>query len=360
MAIRSLDVGITVYPGYYVKSIKLNGKIWEDLQNPFADVETITHHQISNTENYQQFFTFRATENSVFEIEFGVADIITIEYGDNLACYEGNGHEEDWHVGGQYYVSETYVTQLCHDGAIRDNNATKQLVALNTKPDGSGYNITPHSLTRHFIWNPIDEFSNGVSDKITLYAILECNSHIDYGAKETGWEYFDAKAPTCDAPGNVAYRHCKDCDIYHAVADESDYDVWDNELDPDGNFTYYKRSSKPGVVLEQLEHDYSKYTNNNNDTHTVTCTLCGGTKIEPHKYVDGVCICGEGGYLKGDVNDDGVVTDADAVHLLFYTIFPEDYPINQPADFNDDGTVTDADAVHLLFYTIFPEDYPLK
>ena len=66
-------------------------------------------------------------------------------------------------------------------------------------------------------------------------------------------------------------------------------------------------------------------------------------------------------FLKGDVNGDGVVTDADAVYLLYYTFFGDaGYPVNQPCDFNGDGAVTDADAVYLLYYTFFGEEsYPL-
>ena len=64
-------------------------------------------------------------------------------------------------------------------------------------------------------------------------------------------------------------------------------------------------------------------------------------------------------YIVGDVNDDGEVTDEDAIYLLFYTFFPEDYLVNQPCDFNGDGEVTDEDAIYILFYTFFPEDYPL-
>ena len=64
--------------------------------------------------------------------------------------------------------------------------------------------------------------------------------------------------------------------------------------------------------------------------------------------------------LLGDLNGDDMVTDEDAIYLLFYTFFPEDYPINQNADFNGDGSVTDEDAIYLLFFTFFPDDYPLN
>ena len=66
-----------------------------------------------------------------------------------------------------------------------------------------------------------------------------------------------------------------------------------------------------------------------------------------------------GGYLRGDLNDDGYVTDADAVYLLKYIYFAEYYPVNQSVDFNNDGNVTDKDAIHLLFHIFFPEVYSI-
>ena len=64
--------------------------------------------------------------------------------------------------------------------------------------------------------------------------------------------------------------------------------------------------------------------------------------------------------LRGDMNDDGVVTDADALYLLRHTLFSERYPISQSGDVNGDNVVTDADALYLLRFTLFSERYPLS
>ena len=63
--------------------------------------------------------------------------------------------------------------------------------------------------------------------------------------------------------------------------------------------------------------------------------------------------------IPGDFNRDGIVSDADAIYLLRYTLFPDSYPIDRPGDVNSDGVVTDADAVYLLRHTLFPASYPL-
>lgn len=67
----------------------------------------------------------------------------------------------------------------------------------------------------------------------------------------------------------------------------------------------------------------------------------------------------ESEYVIGDLNGDKKVTDADAIYLLYYTLLPDLYPINQSADYNGDGKVTDADAIYLLYYTLLPDLYPL-
>lgn len=64
--------------------------------------------------------------------------------------------------------------------------------------------------------------------------------------------------------------------------------------------------------------------------------------------------------LRGDMNGDGEVSDADALYLLRHTLFAERYPIDQDGDVNGDGDVTDADALYLLRHTLFEDRYPLN
>lgn len=61
----------------------------------------------------------------------------------------------------------------------------------------------------------------------------------------------------------------------------------------------------------------------------------------------------------GDMNDDGVLSDADALYLLRHTLFADRFPITQGGDVNSDGDVTDADALYLLRHTLFPQRFPL-
>lgn len=334
----SYDIGIEVEPGYYVKNIYLNGEPWNSPYNPFAD--GTYHHILSTTGHMANITEYTPTADTHFAVEFAKADTITIEYGDNVPAFTDD--EYVWHVDGQYAVSESYGTILCKQYALTDMNYTQHVFMLNTKEDGSGTAATV--MNEAFVWTPQEEHQNGVSDSITLYVIMECDMHQVGGASDNSWQYFEAAEATCTTEGNVAYRHCPECDMYQTKNENG----------------VYVFTPKSEIFSPKLQHEHTEYTNLDEHQHSVKCAHCDDSYIENHKLVNGVCVCGYYTYIKGDVNGDGYVTDADAVHLLYYTIFPEDYPINQPADFDGDGYVTDADAVYLLYYTIFPEDYPLQ
>ena len=79
-----------------------------------------------------------------------------------------------------------------------------------------------------------------------------------------------------------------------------------------------------------------------------------------HIFEDGYCtVCGAPETLPGDFTGDELVTNEDVSYLLWHTLFPENYPIDNEADFTGDGKVTNEDVSYLLWHTLFPENYPL-
>ena len=63
--------------------------------------------------------------------------------------------------------------------------------------------------------------------------------------------------------------------------------------------------------------------------------------------------------IRGDTNGDGTVDSNDAVYLLRYVLFAEEYPVSADCDFTGDSAVTSADAVYLLRHVLFGSGYPL-
>ena len=63
--------------------------------------------------------------------------------------------------------------------------------------------------------------------------------------------------------------------------------------------------------------------------------------------------------LRGDLNDDGSVNNLDVEYLLWHTLFPDDYALNQDGNFDGEGNVNNKDVEYLLWHTLFPDDYPL-
>ncbi len=66
------------------------------------------------------------------------------------------------------------------------------------------------------------------------------------------------------------------------------------------------------------------------------------------------------GIVAGDLTGDGSVTREDAIHLLYHSIYPDSYTVNQSVDYVADGETTREDAIYLLYHSIYPEDYPLN
>ena len=67
----------------------------------------------------------------------------------------------------------------------------------------------------------------------------------------------------------------------------------------------------------------------------------------------------DGMFMIGDLDENDMVNDQDAIYLLFAVYFPDNYSLNQQCDFNNDGKTNDQDAIYLLFHIYFPDNYPL-
>ena len=63
--------------------------------------------------------------------------------------------------------------------------------------------------------------------------------------------------------------------------------------------------------------------------------------------------------VTGDLDGEGAIDNKDVEYLLWYTLFPDSYPLFAAADFNGDGSVDNKDVEYLLWYTLFPDSYPL-
>ncbi len=59
----------------------------------------------------------------------------------------------------------------------------------------------------------------------------------------------------------------------------------------------------------------------------------------------------------GDFNGSGTLSTADAIYLLYHTLFGnEEYPVTQSTDMNGDGKTDSNDATYLLFNVLFGDD----
>ena len=98
--------------------------------------------------------------------------------------------------------------------------------------------------------------------------------------------------------------------------------------------------------------------------------LGAGSYVKPGEYVcyiQGIhdysglvtCVYTVEGGIPGDVDLNGNVDVDDVLALLWYVLFPDDYPIDAEADFDKSGSVDVDDVLTLLWYVLFPDEYPL-
>ena len=160
----------------------------------------------------------------------------------------------------------------------------------------------------------------------------------------------------CTASFVIAYAN--DNDLKHQELHT--YSTWTTSEAPTCTVSGTERSvcecceNEETRVIPALGHDYTEVRVEPTKISTGyvgrLCSRCGDVCIDEILSATGI---------PGDLDGDDAVTDADAIHLLMYVYFPEDYPVVGDCDYDGDGTVTDDDAIYLLMYTFFPDDYPL-
>lgn len=150
-----------------------------------------------------------------------------------------------------------------------------------------------------------------------------------------------AEKTTVGTPVSFTWENVENATTYTVIIEQKDGEEW-KEVEK------FAEAASP-LSVELPEGSYRAcvlaINGNNNGIYTAS---------------DDVEFAVTAAYIVGDMNNDGQVTDADAIYLLRFTLFPDNYAISQPADFTNDGSVTDADAIYLLRYTLFPENYPLS
>jgi len=63
--------------------------------------------------------------------------------------------------------------------------------------------------------------------------------------------------------------------------------------------------------------------------------------------------------IRGDFNEDDSIDANDAIYLLYYVFFSDNYPISQDGDLNNDDRVDSSDAIYMLYHVFFGDNYPL-
>ncbi len=144
------------------------------------------------------------------------------------------------------------------------------------------------------------------------------------------------------------------------IAENSSISDW-NEEDETGVVTFSENTSLVGKVFLltfEIKENAEEEKVDIDAVLKVTQTDENGTE-KPIKVemISGYINISD--ILRGDVDGNGVVDSNDAIHLLYHTLLPERYEINQDGDFDGDLDTDSDDAIYLLYFTMLPERYPL-
>ena len=108
-----------------------------------------------------------------------------------------------------------------------------------------------------------------------------------------------------------------------------------------------------GHSVDSYCFGYNEYYGRETITLVKTFTVPGGTTPPPEPPPVTPT------NSRGDLNQDGQVNNEDVAYLLWYTLFPDDYPISVDADYTGDGSINIVDVAYLVWHTLFPDDYPI-
>ncbi len=142
------------------------------------------------------------------------------------------------------------------------------------------------------------------------------------------------------------------------IPNVSDYSKWTVEDDGNGGYDFKNLAHANKGINANLRR---------NSTYGFACYSpnSGYPLVRLYKQVSGVVYYATSAKVPeivigpGDVDTDSDVDVDDVLALLWYVLFPEDYPIEVDADFDGSGTTDVDDVLTLLWHVLFPDEYPL-
>jgi len=341
-----------------------------------------------------------------FDVNLGNYSIVTLIDGDvtesvyvipnteyYLPLYSPSGNEVClWHSENKQIIPATHVTVNSDmiftaetfvkftvtfknsDGSIISSNEYKygDSVIVPEDPEGQSNEV----MNVYFDgWSPEvetickgnAEYTATFREELILYTVTYKDhdgtvlSTVTYGYGDTVVVPADPTRPAADTAEYIfsgwspeVETVCKGNAEYTATYTEKAH-TFDNACDTTCNNCGY---------IREITHDYAKEWFKDGASHWHECTVCGSVADkEAHSYTDAddndCNVCGEKHILVGDLNEDNAVDTDDALYLLMYTFFPDEYPLNQDSDFDRSDAVDDNDALYLLMHVYFPDEYPL-
>ena len=279
-------------------------------------------------------------------------DYLEWQYGGGSFGAQGIGHN-DTRTGYNAVISISvqYYTDAAQEQAV--TNRVKQLLK-ELNPTGTDY----EKLTTVYNW---------ICDNVVYD-----NDHLedtDYKTQYTAYAALIDGTAVCQGYALLLYRLALemgiDCRVITGIgitATEIGGHAW-NILKLDGK--YYNVDATWDTLYAEND-DYAYYLQGEGifdadhirDGFYTSAEFSAAYPMAAEKYTPPAG--GDDQYPAGDINGDTNVDETDVIHLLWYTLFPDDYEIIGDADFNDDGNVDEDDVIYLLWHTLFPEDYPLN